>query len=189
MVYKKIKTGFFSMEIGLNDNIPIYAGGLGILAGDALKSCADLKLPVAGITLLYKKGYFKQKIDSEGNQSEEEQPWDIKKELKQLDHKVKIKIKGEKVTVGCWVYELEGIAGSKRPVFFLDTDLEENSEYFRNVCSKLYQGGRQDRIAQEMILGIGGVKMLKSLGYKIEKYHMNEGHTSFLALELLKASK
>ncbi len=186
---KNIKTGFFSMEIGINDEILTYAGGLGILAGDALKSCADLKLPVAGITLLYKKGYFKQKIGKDGNQIEEEQSWDYEKVLKKLDNKVKIKIKGDDVTIGCWIYEIEGIAKGKTPVLFLDTDLKENSEYFRKVCHKLYQENRKDRIVQEMILGIGGCKMLKSLGCKTEKFHMNEGHTAFLTLALYKQSR
>lgn len=186
MNFEKAKTGFFSMEIGINEDVKTYAGGLGILAGDALKSCADLQLPVAGVTLLYKKGYFKQKIDENGNQIEEEQNWDYQNILKKLDTKVKVRISGEDVVVGCWAYEIEGVAGGKKPVFFLDTDIEENNEYYRTACHRLYQGDRRDRIVQEIILGIGGVEMLKSLGFEIEKYHMNEGHTSFLPLALYK---
>lgn len=186
--FKRYKTGFFSMEIGIDDSIPTYAGGLGVLAGDALKSCADLKLPVIGISLLYSKGYFRQKIDEQGNQTEEEQQWDPGKYMEKLDNRVKIKIKGEDVTICCWMHEIEGIAGSKQPVLFLDTDIEGNSEYFRNVCHRLYQGDRRDRVAQEMILGIGGVEMLKSLGCNIRKYHLNEGHTSFLTLALYRDS-
>jgi len=184
----KIKTAFFSMEIGLNDEILTYSGGLGILAGDALKSCADLKLPVAGITLLYKKGYFRQRVDEEGHQTEEEQEWDYEKILKRLGSKVTVRIGNEEVAIACWLYELEGASGARKPVLFLDTDLEENSEYFRKVCHKLYQGGKRERLAQEMILGIGGVRMMESLGYNVKKYHMNEGHTSFLALELYRTS-
>jgi len=189
MNFKKIKTAFFSMEIGIKDEIPAYAGGLGILAGDALKSCADLKLQIAGVTLLYKKGYFKQKLDENGNQTEEEQNWDPSDELQKLENQVKIRIKGEDVTIGCWMYELKGVSGAKIPILFLDTDIEGNSEYFRRVCDKLYQGDHTTRISQEMILGIGGVKMLESLGCNISKYHMNEGHTSFLTLELYRQSK
>jgi len=189
MDFQKVKTGFFSMEIGINDDIKTYAGGLGILAGDALKSCADLRLPVAGVTLLYKKGYFKQKVDDHGNQVEEEQAWDYQTVLKRLDAKVRVRIAGEDVVIGCWVYEVDGVAGGKRPVFFLDTDLEDNSEYYRHVCHKLYQGDLRDRIVQEVILGIGGVEMLKSLGFEIEKYHMNEGHSSFVALALYEKGK
>ncbi|MBD3310744.1 alpha-glucan family phosphorylase [Candidatus Woesearchaeota archaeon] len=185
MEFNSIKTGFFSMEIGLKDSIPTFAGGLGVLAGDALKSCADLQLPVGGLTLLYRKGYFRQRIE-QGRQTEEEQSWDPSEELKKLDNRVVVRIKGEDVHIGCWMYELEGVTGQKRPVLFLDPDTEQNSDYFRRVCDRLYQGDQKDRIAQEMILGIGGVKMLQSLGYSIEKYHMNEGHTSFLALELLR---
>ena len=189
MDFKKIDTAFFSMEMGLKDEIPAYAGGLGILAGDALKSCSDLQLPVAGITLLYKKGYFEQKLDDKGNQTEEEQNWDPSEELKRLNNTVTIQIRGEDVKIACRMYELEGVSGNKNPVLFLDTDLKENSDYFRRVCDKLYQGDHDVRISQEMILGIGGVKMLRSLGCDIKKYHMNEGHTSFLTLELYKQSK
>ncbi len=174
------------MEIGIKDAIPTYCGGLGILAGDALASSADLKMAIVGVTLLYRKGYFKQKIDENGNQSEEDQQWDPNEELIKLENTIKIRIKGEDVTVGCWMYEMEGLSGIKNPILFLDTDIEGNSEYFRRVCDRLYQGDHRDRIAQEMILGIGGVKMLTSLGCDIKKYHMNEGHISFLTLELYK---
>ena len=181
MDFQKIKTGFFSMEIGLNDDILTYSGGLGILAGDALKSCADLKLPVAGITLLYRQGYFRQRI-VDGSQVEEQQAWEHEKHLKRVGNIVKVRIQGQEIAVACWLYEFEH--SHKTPILFLDTDLEENPDYFRHVCSRLYQGDRRDRLVQEMILGIGGARMLASLGCSLKKYHMNEGHTALLALEL-----
>ncbi len=189
MDFKNIKIAFFSMEVGIGNSIHTYAGGLGILSGDALRSCADLKLPVAGVTLLYKKGYFSQKIADDGSQIEEDHEWDYESKLKRLDSRVKIRIAGDDVHVGAWLFEIEGVKGSKVPLLFLDTDLEENSGYARQITSKIYHGDMRMRLAQEMVLGIGGIEILKSLECSPDKYHMNEGHSALLTLALCRESK
>jgi glycogen phosphorylase len=180
-----IRIAYFSMEIGINNNMPTYSGGLGILAGDTLRSFADFGMPIVGITLLYKKGYFKQVIDSEGNQIEEDENWNPEAYLKKLPNTTTVKIHGRDVKISCWLHELEGIKGKKIPLLFLDTDLEENSEYDRKITSKLYGYDEWYRFAQEIVLGIGGVRILENIGFKIQKYHMNEGHSALLTLELL----
>ncbi len=174
------------MEIAINASIPTYSGGLGVLAGDTVRSCADLKVPMVAVTLLYKKGYFFQKLDDQGTQQElpvEWNPWDY---LKPLPHRVTIQIEKRNVVIQAWQYDVSGITGYSVPIMFLDTDLEENSAYDRRLTDYLYGGDEKYRLAQEIILGIGGLRMLNKLGYtKIKKYHMNEGHSSLLTLELL----
>lgn len=182
--FSKSKIAYFSMEIGLESSIPTYSGGLGLLAGDFLRSAADLNIPLIGVSLLYRKGFFKQKIDSEGNQIEESENWDPKKFMKKLNQKTKVKIRNREVVLSCWLYELKGINEKTIPIIFLDSNLDENTEYDRSLTDTLYGGDNEYRISQEIILGIGGVRMLDELGAKIEKYHMNEGHSAFLALEL-----
>ena len=179
------KIAYFSMEIGLRDEIPTFSGGLGILAGDTIKSSADLNLPLVTVTLIYHKGYFKQDIDDQGRQIESPAIWDPSESMKMAPEKVDVTIEGRKVYIQTWVYFVKSPRGGEIPVFFLDTNLPENSEEDRELTYHLY--GRDDnyRIKQEVILGIGGVKMLKALGFKIKKYHMNEGHAAFLTLELL----
>jgi starch phosphorylase len=177
---------YFSMEIGISHSMPTYAGGLGILAGDLLKAFADLKIPVVGITLLNEKGYLKQ-IINDGQQTEAPQEWNVAEHLVLLPNQVLVKIYGREVKVRIWKHLIRGIAGYNIPVFFLDTNVEGNSEYDRKLTSSLYGGDREYRLAQECILGIGGVRMLESLGYNhIKKYHMNEGHAALLTVELLK---
>jgi glycogen phosphorylase len=182
--FKKSRIAYFSMEIGINSKIPTYSGGLGLLAGDLLRSSADMEVPIIGVTLLYKKGFFKQKIDSEGNQREENETWVPESFLTKLPNKIKLDIGGRVVVVGCWLYELKGVNGNFNPVIFLDSDFPENLESDREITQKLYGVGEDYRIMQEAVLGIGGVRMLKDLGCGIEKYHMNEGHSAFLTLEL-----
>ena len=179
------KIAYFSMEIGIKDEIPTFSGGLGILAGDTIKSSADLNLPLVAVTLIYHKGYFKQDIDDQGRQIESPAIWDPSESMKMAPEKVDVTIEGRKVYIQTWVYFVKSPKGGEIPVFFLDTNLPENSEEDRELTYHLY--GRDDnyRIKQEVILGIGGVKMLKTLGFKIKKYHMNEGHAAFLTLELL----
>ncbi len=178
---------YFSMEVGISHTIPTYSGGLGILAGDVLKSYADMKIPVVGMTLLNEKGYFSQSLDSEGNQVEKPVEWEPHEHMVPVQNKVAVTIEGRKVLVGAWRKMVHGLAGNQLPVYFLDTNVEGNSEYDRTLTSYLYGGDRAYRLAQEIVLGIGGVRMLDSLGYhNIRKYHMNEGHASLLAVELLK---
>ena len=179
------KIAYFSMEIGLRDDIPTFSGGLGILAGDTIKSSADLNLPLVAVSLIYYKGYFKQDIDDQGRQIELPVIWQPSKIMTTVPEKVNVTIEGRTVHIQAWVYFVESPRGGKVPVIFLDTNLPENSEVDRKLTDYLY--GRDDnyRIKQEVILGIGGVKMLKMLGFQIKKYHMNEGHAAFLTLELL----
>jgi starch phosphorylase len=180
------KIAYFSMEIGLRDEIPTYSGGLGVLAGDTVKSAADLCLPFIAVTLISRKGYFLQEIDATGHQIEHPAVWDPSKLLHKSTEKVMVTIEGRKVYLQAWVYFVESPReGSRVPVIYLDTDLPENSAEDRTLTDHLYGGGEDYRIKQEIVLGIGGVRMLKKLGFQIKKYHMNEGHAAFLTLELL----
>lgn len=186
---KEPKIAYFSMEIGLRNEIPTYSGGLGVLAGDTIKSAADLKLPLVAVTLLTKKGYFRQLIDEKGRQQEETEEWEPSALMSLLPGKVSVEIEGRVVYIQAWIYEVKSLTGGKVPVFFLDTDMLENPSEDRGITDCLYGDGREYRLKQEIILGLGGVRMLRRLGFKIKKYHMNEGHASLLALELLEENK
>jgi starch phosphorylase len=184
---KERSIAYFSMEIAVDPRIPTYSGGLGILAGDTLRSCADLKVPVVAVTLLYEKGYFYQKLDEQGSQYELPVHWNAQDYLKPLSEKIEVQIEGRTVGVTAWQYDIIGITGCPLPVIFLDTNLRENSEFDRGLTSYLYGGDEKYRLAQEIVLGIGGIRMLRKLDYSgIKKYHMNEGHASLLVLELLR---
>ena len=177
---------YFSMEIGIEDGIPTYSGGLGVLAGDTIRAAADLKVPMVAMTLLHRKGYFYQRLDSNGRQTEEPVDWVVEDFLAEMAQRTTVVIEGRTVTLRSWKYEVSGNGDFKVPVYFLDADLPENSEWDRTLTHTLYGGDQHYRICQEIILGIGGVKMLRVLGYnQIERYHMNEGHSSLLAIELL----
>jgi len=181
----KPKIAYFSMEIGINEQIPTYSGGLGVLAGDTIKSCADLNVPLVGVTLLSEKGYFYQKIDENGNQLEMPIRFDVANFLKLLPSTTKIKIDGRNVKLRVWHYQYKGINDYIVPVFFLDSNIKGNDNWDRKITKHLYGGDEKYRLAQEIILGVGGVRILKALGYKtIDKYHMNEGHAALLTLEL-----
>ncbi|MBE3091581.1 MAG: alpha-glucan family phosphorylase [Candidatus Atribacteria bacterium] len=183
---KDRKIAYFSMEICVDARIPTYSGGLGILAGDMLRSSADLGVPLLGVTLLYKKGYLHQKIGKEGIQQELPEEWNPQDYMQLLPNKILIEIEGRKVWVQAWNFCIEGLDSHCVPVFFLDTDLPENNVYDRSLSDFLYGGDKRYRLAQEIVLGIGGVRMLRELGFNsISKYHMNEGHASLLTLELL----
>ena len=188
-IRRENKIAYFSMEICVDSKIPTYSGGLGVLAGDTIRSSADLGVPLIGITLLYKKGYLRQKLDEQGLQHELPEEWNPQEELVQLPARIQVEIEKRKVVVQSWIYMVKGVDGSNVPVYFLDTDLPENSEFDRSLSYYLYGGDDRYRLAQEIVLGIGGVRMLKELGYQdILRYHMNEGHASLLALELLNNS-
>ncbi|KYK27004.1 alpha-glucan phosphorylase [Thermoplasmatales archaeon SG8-52-1] len=181
----KPKIAYFSMEIGIDEHIPTYSGGLGILAGDTIKSCADLNVPVVGITLLSENGYFYQKIDENGNQIEMPIKFIASDFLTLLPTTTNVTIEGREVKIRVWFYPVKGISDFIVPVFFLDTNLEENSEWDRTLTKELYGGDNRYRLAQEIVLGIGGVRILQALGYKtIDRYHMNEGHAALGTLEL-----
>ena len=182
---------YFSMEIGVDPDVPTYSGGLGVLAGDTLKACADLCLPVVGLSLLYKKGYFRQEITAKGEQVERAVHWDPAEKLKLLPNKIVInEIRGRDVLLQGWLYSYIGNSGGEAPIIFLDTDLEGNSPEDRQLTAALYSGDKEWRLKQEIVLGIGGVKFLRALGINdIQTYHMNEGHSALLTLELLRENK
>ncbi len=187
MDFKDLHVAYFSMEIGVNEDILTYSGGLGVLAGDTLRSMADLRVPVIATTLVYRNGYFKQRIDSQGNQIEKEDRWNPEDYLKPLDKIITVNIEGREVKVTAWLYELEGITGHKVPIIFLDTNIEGNSDYDKKLTDNLYGKDQKYRLGQEIILGIGGIKMLNAIKCdNIQKYHMNEGHSALLGLELCK---
>ncbi|MFA6981773.1 MAG: alpha-glucan family phosphorylase, partial [Patescibacteria group bacterium] len=172
------------MEVGLSSKIPTYSGGLGILAGDMLKAAADASFPIIGVTLLSKYGYFFQTI-ADGVQVESPVSWRVDDFLKPVEEKVQVEMAGETVTVGAWLCEIFGSDGYMVPLYFLHTDLPENSKASREITDRLYGDGQTYRLKQEIILGVGGVRLLKKMGFtSIEKYHMNEGHSALLALEL-----
>ena len=180
------KIAYFSMEIGLDDAMPTYSGGLGILAGDTILSAADFKVPMVAVSLLHRKGYFYQRLTPDGQQIEEPVAWRPDDFTEELPQRVTITIEERPVKVRAWKYEVKGIGGFVVPVFFLDTDLEDNAEQDRMLTHYLYGQDLRYRLCQEVVLGIGGVKMLRALGYSaIERFHMNEGHASLLTLELL----
>jgi len=180
------KIAYFSMEIALDPEIPTYAGGLGVLAGDTLRAGADLKLPMCAVTLLHRKGYFRQRLDDSGWQFEEEDPWDIENYLTPMEPRVTLTLDDRQVWIRCWRYEIEGQKGDDIPVYLLDTDVEGNSEWDRHLTDRLYLGDHYFRICQEAVLGIGGARMLRALGHEqLARFHMNEGHSAFLGLELL----
>jgi starch phosphorylase len=180
------KIAYFSMEIGLKDEIPTYSGGLGILAGDTVKSAADLCLPFVAVTLLTRKGYFRQELDGEGNQKELPAKWDPSALMANAKETVSLTIEDREVLVRAWIYFVKSPRGtSSIPVIYLDTDLPENNADDRTLTHYLYGGDDLYRMKQEVVLGIGGVRILRKLGFTIKKYHMNEGHAAFLTLELL----
>lgn len=184
------RIAYFSMEIGIHPKIRTYSGGLGILAGDTIRSCADVGVPLIAVTLLYRKGYFYQKLDVEGNQRELPNDWNPRQFLRLLRKRVTVSIESRTVFIQAWQYIVRGVGGYSVPVIFLDTDIAENSEYDRSLTYYLYGGDQRYRLSQEIILGIGGVRMLKELGYhRLSRYHMNEGHASLLTLELLQQRK
>ena len=179
------KVAYFSMEIGLQSNLPTYSGGLGVLAGDTLKSSSDLALPMVGVSLLYRKGYFRQELDFDGWQKEHAVDWNPADYMELQPHKVKVRMEGRDVHIQCWKYAQVGSGGFELPIYFLDTDLPENHEWDRGITYHLYGGDDLYRFRQEVVLGIGGARMLAALGYTVRKYHMNEGHAALLTLELL----
>jgi starch phosphorylase len=180
------RVAYFSMEIAVKNDIPTYSGGLGVLAGDTVRSCADLKIPLVAITLVSHEGYFKQELTEEGQQLESPDKWNPSESMNLLPNEVNVEIADKNVKVKTWIYDYESLTGGVVPVFFLDTNVEGNSLEDREITSFLYGGADEYRLKQEMILGMGGFRMLEALKVNTKKYHMNEGHSSLLTLELLK---
>jgi starch phosphorylase len=179
------KFAFFSMEVALNDSLPIFSGGLGVLAGDLLQSAADLAMPVVGISLLYRDGYFLQHLDSSGRQSESRVNWSPEGLLELMPERVSLEVSGRAVTVRVWRLQIRGQSGAQVPLYFLDTDLDGNDPADRSITDQLYQGDRGHRLRQEAVLGLGGLAVLDVLGFRPEVFHMNEGHCSLLAVGLI----
>jgi len=174
------------MEIALDPNMPTYSGGLGMLAGDTLRSAADLGAPLVAVSLVYRNGYFRQHLDASGQQSEQAQQWEPERLLKAVEGRVSVEIEGRQVWIRAWEYDVLGVDGDIVPVYLLDANLPENSEGDRRLTESLYGGDDYYRLAQEIILGLGGLKLLQKIGHdKIQAYHMNEGHSALLALGLL----
>jgi starch phosphorylase len=177
---------YFSMEIALDPAVPTYAGGLGVLAGDTLLSAADLGLPMVGLTLLYRHGYFRQQLDAAGNQSELPEEWRPEELLEPVEPQVTVEIEGRDVRVRAWRWKIVGSRGHVVPVYLLDTALEQNLPWDRTLTDSLYSGDDRYRLCQEVVLGIGGVRLLAALGNgAIETYHMNEGHAALLSIAIV----
>jgi glycogen phosphorylase len=177
---------YFSMDIGVDSKIPTYSGGLCILAGDMLRSAADLAIPMVAVSLVHRKGYFDQHLDAGGNQLESPAKWSPESQLMRVSPRVIVVVEGREVRVSAWKYLFEGVTGYSVPLYFLDTDLEENDPADRGLTDFLYGGDERYRLCQEVILGIGGVAMLRALGYaELRVFHMNEGHSALATLALM----
>ncbi len=177
---------YFSMEIALESSLPTYAGGLGVLAGDTLRSCADLGLPVVGVTLAHRKGYFLQRIAPDGEQQELPEEWIPEGRLEPVEPRVIVEIRGDPVEVQAWRYTITGARGHEVPVYLLDTALPSNSIRHIGVTDHLYGGDDGYRLAQELVLGVGGVRLLRALGHDaLERFHLNEGHAALAIPELV----
>ncbi len=183
--FHRTSIAYFSMEIGLQTDIPTYSGGLGILAGDTIRAAADMKVPMVAVTLLPRKGYFHQGLDARGNQIETPESWSVGGRLRPLNPRVAVVIEKREVSIRAWRYDAVGVTGGTVPVIYLDTDLAENDKQDRALSQYLYGGDQHYRLCQEYVLGVGGVRMLRALGYEqIDRFHMNEGHAAFLVLQL-----
>ena len=179
---------YFSAEYGLDQILPIYSGGLGILSGDHLKSASDLGIPLVAVGLLYKNGYFNQKINGYGDQETEYRQIEISslpiKPVKDENGKdliIFVKLPKRRLYLKVWQIQVGRVN-----LYLMDSDIEENHEEYRNITTTLYGGNQEMRISQEIVLGMAGVTLLKELGLNPTVYHMNEGHSSFLILELIK---
>jgi starch phosphorylase len=177
---------YFSMEIALEPEMHTYSGGLGVLAGDTARSCADLEMPVVFVTLLSRAGYLRQEIDAAGRQIDGPDPWQPERWAEPLGAKIAVRIEGRDVWVRPWLHLLRGGTGFLAPVLLLDTDLDENDAADRRLTDRLYGGDDAYRLKQEVVLGISGVRLLRALGFEIHTYHLNEGHSALLTLELLR---
>ena len=176
---------YFSMEIAILPTMPTYSGGLGVLAGDTLRAAADLGVPLAAVTLVHRMGYFRQTLDAQGGQHEAEQPWNPALTLHLEEPRVAVMVEGRTVFVQAWRYDMVGVTGHTLPIYLLDTDLEQNDPRDRTLTDCLYGGDNDYRLAQEIVLGMGGARMLEALAYDVNVYHMNEGHAALLTVAVL----
>ena len=176
---------YFSMEIALSPALPTYSGGLGMLAGDTLRSAADTAAPMVAISLVHRCGYFRQKLSDVGQQTETDVPWSPETTLPSANEIIALTMQGRQILVRAWRFDVIGVTGHILPVFLLDTDVEGNDPWDRRLTDHLYGGDTYYRLCQETVLGLGGIALLHALGCKPEVYHMNEGHAALLALGLL----
>jgi starch phosphorylase len=187
---RKLKgpVAYFSAEFGLHESVRIYSGGLGILAGDHTKSTSDLGIPFIGISLYYREGYFEQRISADGWQQELYIPVDPSRQPSELVTDAKGNPITCEVRIGFSTVKFfaRRVPVGRSTILLLDTNLPENEERFRDITAHVYGGDASTRIAQEILLGVGGVRMLRAIGVKPSVYHMNEGHSAFLPLELLR---
>jgi glycogen phosphorylase len=179
---------YFSMEFGLAKCLPIYSGGLGVLAGDHLKSASDLGLPLVGVGLLYQEGYFSQYLNADGWQQEHypindfyNMPLHLERNADGSELRIEVDYPGRKVVARVWRVQVGTV-----PLYLLDTNIDINSRYDQDISDRLYGGDKVLRMHQEIMLGIGGVKMLRALGLHITTYHANEGHAAFMSLERMR---
>jgi starch phosphorylase len=181
------RIAYFTMEIGLAEGMHTYSGGLGILAGDTMRAFADLSVPAVGVTQLNDRGYASQRFGEDGTVETGPDPWSPEEFLDPVDVSATVPIEGREVLIKPWRYDVDSETGGTVPVYFLDTDWPDNDDEARAITGRLYGPGRGDRyrLAQEAVLGVGGVRILDELGYDVDTYHMNEGHASLLTLELL----
>ncbi len=176
---------YFSMEIALHPDLPTYSGGLGVLAGDTLRSAADIGTPLVAVSLAHRRGYFRQSLSPVGQQTEADVPWSPERRLPSADRTIELWMNGRRVLVEAWRFDVVGATGHIIPVFLLDTDVDGNDPWDRTLTDKLYGGDTFYRLCQETVLGMGGIHMLHALGCRPEVHHMNEGHAALLSLGLL----
>ncbi|MBW6440434.1 alpha-glucan family phosphorylase [Patescibacteria group bacterium] len=187
-----LDVAYFSMEVAINSEMMTYSGGLGVLAGDTLKTFADFKYTAVGITILHEQGYVKQSLDSAGQQISKSVLWNKEENLTKLPFTIEVPLSDHVVVCAIWQYNIEGQFGDIVPVYFLDSNLPQNTEYDRTFTSHLYGGDRFYRLCQEQLLGLGGLILLEMLNYNSDKvriYHLNEGHASFVGLALYEQAK
>jgi starch phosphorylase len=182
----RTRIAYFSMEMALQPEMHTYSGGLGVLAGDTARSCADLDLPVVFVTLASREGYLRQEIDAAGRQIDHADPWEPGDWATPLGAMVALAIEGRQVWIRPWLHVLTCPVGHAVPVLLLDTQLEQNDPADRAITDRLYGGDEAYRLKQEIVLGIGGERLLHALGFEIETYHLNEGHAALLTAALLR---
>ncbi len=182
----RTRIAYFSMEIALRAEMHTYSGGLGVLAGDTARSAADLELPMIFVTLISRQGYLRQEIDRDGCQVAHPDPWDPADYAVPLRAKIALPVEGREIWIRPWLYVLRGALKHTVPVLLLDTDLPENNAEDRTITDRLYGSGEGYRLKQEIVLGIGGIRVLDALGFNVQAYHLNEGHAALLALDLLR---
>jgi glycogen phosphorylase len=186
---QRTRIAYFSMEVAIRAEMHTYSGGLGVLAGDLALSAADLELPIVLVSLVSRAGYVRQEFDESGMQLDMADPWEPAEWSSPLGAMVSIELEGRQVWVRPWLHELSWAVGRRIPIILLDTCVEQNDPRDRQITDRLYGGDAKDRLRQEAVLGIGGGRILDALGFKIETYHLNEGHAALLPVSLLLSHK